>query len=1173
MANLYFEATLDADQLKRELRDLNTRLANFTKTTQQQGAEMEGTFKRLGQAATAYFTLASAKGFIDQVIQIRGEFQQLDIALTTMLRNKATSDKVMAEIVQLAAKTPFTLTELGQGAKQLIAFKTPADQVATTLRRIGDIAAGVSVPVGDLVSAYGKVSAKGKMQAEELNQFAERGVPIISELAKVIGTTDDKIYKMAEDGKIGFAELQQAIVNMSSEGGQFFNLMEKQAGSLTGLMSNMGDAWDRMRNDIGQNNEGVLADGIKGITSLIDNYKEVLKVLGVIVSTYGAYRAAIVMVNMAQKAEAVIGAVQAWLSLAKGIKTAKDAQIAFSLATTANPWGIAAAGVAALVSAFILFKKEAKDTNEEMSESTKKFADESNAVESLFKQLEKTNAGSKERSQLITEINSKYGTHLQNISDEKKFLEQIDTVRGEIIKKMKEEMILAGQKERITKALVGQGAMQGLAEMTQATIDKRTMEGASAQELQMLNERLESQKKAVENYNSEIDKIMSESKEQLDALSPEAGNGGEGTTFNETEFRKQLSEQKKAYEEYGETLKAAKPEDVDAVETYYSALIAKGDNYQQYLENQLKAYKGNIQATVAIYNAAASANVDLNGNMGNGIKAKDASVTSKESIFPNSKQLADVTNLMKQWQLAALEAKAAIDAEAIQNKSQSKIDFFGKVYDVGSLMQEAGDKLTRSVGEMVTAFSNLAGVLSDVNATGFQKATTIVSLAITAGKELSNAMHDSLTAEADKQAEINEQLAARITIEQEILRLKHEQAEADLNQSAFIDPTSMDQYQLQVDKMKDANNALNNSVGALFGNAVFTAHGSAKRKLFGTKEGDYSFTMADILGKNAPQLLGGEGIDDALFGTGFIDVFNNTKGDLFKTFAQVTDPLGLFTGKADAKAANNALGKLGQAFDDTLKAMGKTSADVASMSASEWVDFYSLMEKGGYVTDEGTKKLIANVKASAEEYKAAMEEMKKIISDVAGNLGDSLSESLVTAFENGTDAAEAFKGSVNDILNSLFMSELQSRFFKGYFDSLQADMDASMKQGGDGEWSDDLQKFFTNITPAIGTASDMMKKYDEQMEAIGYKGFNNEKTTSSNGSLTGAVKGVSEETASVISGQMNAIRINQAESVKMMNQQVAYMGEIAANTRYLQSIDTRLSRMETVSDPLRAKGL
>lgn len=108
------------------------------------------------------------------------------------------------------------------------------------------MAAGVSVPVGDLIAAYGKVSAKGKMQAEELNQFAERGVPIISELAKVIGrTTDDKIYKyVAETGQIGFAHLQQAVKNMTNETGMFYNLMENSRDHSPGN-SNLGDAWDR----------------------------------------------------------------------------------------------------------------------------------------------------------------------------------------------------------------------------------------------------------------------------------------------------------------------------------------------------------------------------------------------------------------------------------------------------------------------------------------------------------------------------------------------------------------------------------------------------------------------------------------------------------------------------------------------------------------------------------------------------------------------------------------------------------------------------------------------------------------------------------------------------------------------------------------------------------------
>jgi tape measure domain-containing protein len=386
MANLYFEAQLDADQLRRELRDINQRFANMANNAQQQGDKMDATMKKVGAAMAGYFTLTAAQDFIGQVVNVRGEFQQLDIALQTMLGNKEKADNLMANVVQLAAKTPFSLTELGQGAKQLLAFKTPAEEIPDTLKRIGDVAAGVSVPVGDLIAAYGKVSAKGKMQAEELNQFAERGVPIISELAKVIGTTDDKIYKMAETGQIGFGHLQQAVKNMTNETGMFYNLMEKQSASLTGQLSNLGDAWDRMLNDIGQNNEGVISDVIGGLTNMVENYEDILKVLGVVVATYGAYRAALMLAAMAQKAQAVAGAVQAWLSLASGIRSAKDAQIAFSLATKMNPWGLAAAGIAALVGGLMLFGKEIRSAEEGL-QSFKDLSEEIDKTSSLEKMV------------------------------------------------------------------------------------------------------------------------------------------------------------------------------------------------------------------------------------------------------------------------------------------------------------------------------------------------------------------------------------------------------------------------------------------------------------------------------------------------------------------------------------------------------------------------------------------------------------------------------------------------------------------------------------------------------------------------------------------------------------------------------------------------------------------
>ncbi len=181
-----------------------------------------------------------------------------------------------------------------------------------------------------------------------MRQFTEAGIPIIHELAKVMGVADTAIQKMVEEGKIGFPQVQQVIQNLTNEGGMFFNLMEKQSKTLTGQISNLEDAWSRMLNDIGQSNEGVLSGAIEGATYLIDHYQDILKILTPIVATYGAYKAALITIAAVQKASAAATFVQEYFAMGKALGFATANQIAFNSATLANPYALAAAAVIGL---------------------------------------------------------------------------------------------------------------------------------------------------------------------------------------------------------------------------------------------------------------------------------------------------------------------------------------------------------------------------------------------------------------------------------------------------------------------------------------------------------------------------------------------------------------------------------------------------------------------------------------------------------------------------------------------------------------------------------------------------------------------------------------------------------------------------------------------------------
>jgi tape measure domain-containing protein len=345
---LEFEAYLSNERLNSTALEAERRIKGLTSTVEGESQKMDQAFSNIGKYVAGYFGIQAMTGFVTQLTKVRGEFQQLDVAFTTMLGSKEKSDTLMAQLLSTAAKTPFTLQEVAGGAKQLLAYQVAAEDVNDTVIRLGNIASGVSVPLDRLILAYGQVKAKGKLQGDDMRQFTEAGIPIIHELAKVMGVADTAISKMVEEGKIGFPQVQQVMQNLTNEGGMFYNLMEKQSKTLTGQISNLEDAWSRMLNSIGESNEGVLSGAISGATYLVDHYQEVLDILIPIVATYGAYRAALIATAVAQRAVAAATFIQEYVAMGSALGFATANQIAFNRSVLANPYALAAAAVVGL---------------------------------------------------------------------------------------------------------------------------------------------------------------------------------------------------------------------------------------------------------------------------------------------------------------------------------------------------------------------------------------------------------------------------------------------------------------------------------------------------------------------------------------------------------------------------------------------------------------------------------------------------------------------------------------------------------------------------------------------------------------------------------------------------------------------------------------------------------
>ena len=180
-----------------------------------------------------------------------GNMEQYNIAFTTMLGSAEKAKILLKDIVEFAKKTPFQIEGLVGTTKMLLATGTAQEEVISTLSTLGNIASGVGVPVERLAIVFGQVRATTKLLGQDLNQFTQAGVPLLAELATMLGKTESEIIKMKEAGLISFDMVNQALKNMTSEGGKFFNLMQNQSRTLLGVVSNIQDSFFGVKVAIG----------------------------------------------------------------------------------------------------------------------------------------------------------------------------------------------------------------------------------------------------------------------------------------------------------------------------------------------------------------------------------------------------------------------------------------------------------------------------------------------------------------------------------------------------------------------------------------------------------------------------------------------------------------------------------------------------------------------------------------------------------------------------------------------------------------------------------------------------------------------------------------------------------------------------------------------------------
>lgn len=422
----------------------------------------------LKRTAAEFGGLVAIKKFVSDVIDATGKMQQLDVALSTILQSKSKADALLAEISEFAKKTPFNLDEVANGAKQLLAYGSSADNVVDELSMLGDVASGLQIPLGQLIYLYGTLRVQGRAYWRDIQQFQGRGVNVIEEMAKNLGVTQDQIKSLVEEGKIGFKDVEKAFQSMTSEGGKFNNMLENSAGTWPQRIANIEDTIFTKLNEFGNKYKEVFEFGIGTAEDLVESLDDVISVIGALVAAYGTYKAALIAVAVWQKASSILNMTKSFLNLAKGVNVATAAMKAFNITSKANLFGALFSVIAGVTTAVYMFTKRAdeatesqKRLNEASANYEKEVASEIAEVDRLFDKLKNAKKGTDEYNSAKAAIINQYGTYLNGLSEEIRTLKNVEGAYDAVTKAVQKAARARGMESAIKGAQEEYGELYG----------------------------------------------------------------------------------------------------------------------------------------------------------------------------------------------------------------------------------------------------------------------------------------------------------------------------------------------------------------------------------------------------------------------------------------------------------------------------------------------------------------------------------------------------------------------------------------------------------------------------------------------------------------------------------------------------------------------------------------
>lgn len=329
--------------------------------------------KKAGMVIGAVFGAQTLAQFTRQIVNVRGEMQMLESSFEVLLRGKGVKP-FLDDIKAFAVESPLSLTGVSQAAQTLLGFNVAAEETIPIIKQIGDISMGNEERFKSLTLAFAQMSSTGKLMGQDLNQMINAGFNPLQEISAKTGKSISDLKKEMEKGAVSSDMVADAFKSATAEGGKFYGMTQKQAEGIKGLQAQIEGTAQEMFNDLGKMSEGFITGTYKATKSLIENYDKIGRALGTIITTYGAYRAAIIAITIAENGWTIAQIAQyKWLVLVE------KAQKLLNATMLKNPYVAITVAVVGLVSVLVALKdrttdaeKAQKKINEALQEASEK---------------------------------------------------------------------------------------------------------------------------------------------------------------------------------------------------------------------------------------------------------------------------------------------------------------------------------------------------------------------------------------------------------------------------------------------------------------------------------------------------------------------------------------------------------------------------------------------------------------------------------------------------------------------------------------------------------------------------------------------------------------------------------------------------------------------------------